>query len=165
MVTESASTKSRPGRARTHVYERAVIDAVGDDTNAPVCDGSDLRLLLVLIRRINCPRLRVALCGRGCGHGTLFFVVTQVIHKRFLRQRTISPGICNHGPQKLADNTRPQRWGTESEDLPLKSLSITLGWIDARCLTTTDMVDVVITRTSTSYQEMYWDIKIICTAR
>ena len=105
------------------MHERAVIDAVGDDANSPVCDGSDLRLLLVLSRRINCPRLRVARCGRGCGHDTLFSeIVTQVIHKRFLRQRTISLGIGNHGPQKLADNTRPQRWRTEEKDDQLPEL-------------------------------------------
>ena len=46
----------------THVHERAIGDAIGDDANAPVCDGSDLRLLGFLSgSRLSYPCLRVAL--------------------------------------------------------------------------------------------------------
>lgn len=56
----------------THVHERAIADAVWDDANAPVCDSGDLRLLLLLIGRINYSCSRVAWCNRSRRHATLF---------------------------------------------------------------------------------------------
>lgn len=45
------------GRMRTHVDERTIVDAVGDNANTPVRDSSDLRLLLLWTGRINYARL------------------------------------------------------------------------------------------------------------
>ena len=42
------------------MYERAIVDGVWNDANAPVCNGGDLRLLLLLAGGINYPRPQVA---------------------------------------------------------------------------------------------------------
>jgi len=52
------------------VYEGAIIDAVGDDANAPVCDSSNLREVLLLTGGINYPCPQVARCPRDRGHAT-----------------------------------------------------------------------------------------------
>ena len=49
--------------------ERAIIYAVGDDANAPVCDSSDLRLLL-WAGGINYICLQVIWHHRGVSHTT-----------------------------------------------------------------------------------------------
>lgn len=60
----------------THMHERAIGDAVGDDTDSPICDSGDLGLLRLLNDgRLSYPRLQVVRYERSCGHSTWFSVV------------------------------------------------------------------------------------------
>ena len=105
------------------MHERAIADAVWDDTNAPICDSSDLRLLLLLTRGICYPRSRIARChgsrshaawlpGGGGRVGSVWLendrLSTRVIHKRSPRLLVVSPAFRDHELQKLADKVRSQ---------------------------------------------------------
>jgi len=54
----------------THVHERAIVDAVGDDANSPVRDSGDSGLFLT--GRVDYPCWYITLDRRRRGHPTCF---------------------------------------------------------------------------------------------
>ena len=95
LVTTSESAKTRARQETyTHVHERAIAYAVGDDTNSPICDSSSLGLLLLLSDWLNYPRLRITLGGR-CGHAAQFSAVAG-------SWRPGCPRITDCRPEKFA---------------------------------------------------------------
>jgi len=133
-------------RIHAHVHKRAIADAVGDDADAPICDSSDLRLLLFLAVWIDHPRLQVAWCHRSCSHATYSILPWEDGNYRPSRFASglcvcspLACAICDHGLQRLAEKIHPQLKGERAAGVKMINWAGRSSihrwhcdWIDAR---------------------------------